>query len=113
MGVCVGSLTGGVFGSLLCAGCAVVLPPFSQMFAEVGVDVPTSTELTLSVPGWAWWVSSILWIVLMSLKDRWVERRLRERLNRLCVALVIGAGFWIVVSLFSGCVGACSLTERL
>jgi type II secretory pathway component PulF len=91
----------GGLGSLLCVASAIVLPAFRTMFAEVGVSLPTSTRLLMGVPGWAWWTLSVLSLLVLSLKDRRVPRRLRTALNGLYAVLVVGAGVWIVLALFS------------
>jgi len=99
-----GSVLSGAFGSLLCVGSAFVVPAFAKMFAEVGICLPTSTELIVGLPGWAWWGLSVLSIVLLTLKDRWLRRTSRRGLNGLYVALTVGAGSLILLSLFSACV---------
>ncbi|MBL4849872.1 MAG: hypothetical protein JKY65_30460 [Planctomycetes bacterium] len=106
------SVLGGAFGSLLCVGSAFVLPAFRAMFEETGVRLPASTELLVGVPDWAWWVLGALSIVLMSLKDRWLNHSLRNRLNGLYAALVVGAGLSAVTSLLLPLAGG-GLMEKL
>ena len=89
----------GALGSLLCAGVALVVPEFMTLYEETGTSLPTSTEVLVGVPAWAWWVLSVLSIALMLLKDRWLEGWRRDWVNDLFGTAALVAGPCVVVCL--------------
>ena len=105
-----GSLFSGALGALLCTGSALALPAFKTMFDEVGDTLPGLTAFVVGVPSWGWWLLSVLSLLLMALKDRWIRGPLRSGLNAFYVALTFAAGLGIVIGLFLPLIG---LTERL
>lgn len=99
-GARLGGLLSGAFGATLWMGTARVIPAFARMFEETGISLPASSELLLSVPGWAWWLLAALSLVVMTLKDRRVEPAPARALDWLHAVLIVGAGCAIVVALF-------------
>jgi type II secretory pathway component PulF len=97
----VGSVLSGGFAALLFAASALVLPAFAKMLEETGILLTPSSDFLIGMPSWTWWLLSVLSVTCMSLKDRWLTRPTRRAMNGLYLAATVGAGLWIVASLFS------------